>query len=75
MKVQDPFTKVLKFHYGMDFTAPRGTPIYATGDGIVRRVDSRSSGYGKHVRIDHGYGYTSFICTSLQIQRKKISKK
>tara|TARA_B100000929_G_scaffold290648_1_gene285219 strand:- start:1886 stop:2863 length:978 start_codon:yes stop_codon:yes gene_type:complete len=55
----DPFTKVKKFHYGMDFTAPRGTPIYATGDGRVVRADSRSTGYGNHIRIDHGYGYTS----------------
>jgi murein DD-endopeptidase MepM/ murein hydrolase activator NlpD len=55
----DPFTKTRKFHAGMDFTAPRGTPIYATGDGIVKRADSRSSGYGKHIRINHGYGYTS----------------
>ncbi|WP_431159140.1 M23 family metallopeptidase [Winogradskyella poriferorum] len=53
----DPFTKVRKFHWGMDFTAPRGTPIYATGDGIVKRADNSSTGYGKHIRIDHGYGY------------------
>ena len=31
----DPFTKVRKMHWGMDFSAPRGTPIYATGDGVV----------------------------------------
>ena len=55
----DPFTKVRKFHYGMDFTAPRGTPIYASGDGVVKRADGRASGYGKHIRIDHGYGYVS----------------
>ncbi|WP_373055664.1 M23 family metallopeptidase [Zunongwangia sp. H14] len=55
----DPFTKVKKFHYGMDFTAPRGTPVYATGDGRVKRADNRSTGYGNHIRIDHGYGYTS----------------
>ena len=55
----DPFTKVRKFHYGMDFTAPRGTPIYASGDGIVNRADNKSSGYGNHIRIDHGYGYVS----------------
>ncbi|WP_375239598.1 M23 family metallopeptidase [Aurantibacter sp.] len=55
----DPFTKVRKFHYGMDFTAPRGTPIYASGDGIVERADNKSSGYGNHIRIDHGYGYVS----------------
>ncbi|WP_299337143.1 M23 family metallopeptidase [uncultured Psychroserpens sp.] len=55
----DPFTKVRKFHFGMDFTAPRGTPVYASGDGVVKRADSNSSGYGKHIRIDHGYGYVS----------------
>ncbi len=55
----DPFTKVRKFHFGMDFTAPRGTPIYATGDGVVERADNRSTGYGNHIRIDHGYGYLS----------------
>lgn len=55
----DPFTKARKMHKGMDFTAPRGTPIYATGDGKVTRADNRSSGYGKHIRIDHGYGYLS----------------
>lgn len=55
----DPFTKARKFHFGMDFTAPRGTPIYATGNGIVKRADNRASGYGKHIRIDHGHGYIS----------------
>ena len=53
----DPFTKSRRMHKGMDFTAPRGTPIYAASDGIVTRADSRSSGYGKHIRIDHGFGY------------------
>jgi murein DD-endopeptidase MepM/ murein hydrolase activator NlpD len=55
----DPFTKVRKFHYGMDFTAPRGTPVYASGDGVVKRADGRASGYGNHIRIDHGYDYVS----------------
>jgi len=53
----DPFNKTRKMHWGMDFTAPRGTPIYAVGDGVVERADSNSSGYGKHIRINHGYGY------------------
>lgn len=55
----DPFTKARKFHYGMDFTAPRGTPIYATGDGVISRADNTATGYGNHVVIDHGYGYES----------------
>ena len=53
----DPFTKARKMHWGMDFTAPRGTPIYASGDGVITRADNRASGFGKHIRIDHGYGY------------------
>jgi len=55
----DPFTKARKMHFGMDFTAPKGTPVYATGDGTVTRADSKSAGYGNHIRIDHGFGYIS----------------
>lgn len=55
----DPFTKVRKFHPGMDFSAPAGTPVYAPGDGVVTRADNRVSGYGNHIRIDHGFGYTT----------------
>lgn len=55
----DPFTKARRMHFGMDFSAKRGTPIYATGDGTVSRADSRAAGFGKHVRIDHGFGYVT----------------
>ena len=55
----DPFTKARKMHWGMDFTAPKGTPIYASGDGRVTRADNNASGFGKHIRIEHGYGYMS----------------
>ncbi len=55
----DPFTKARKMHWGMDFTAPRGTPVFASGDGVVSRADNNASGYGKHVRVEHGYGYMS----------------
>lgn len=54
-----PILKYVKFHAGMDFTAPTGTPIYATGNGKIIQADRKSSGYGKHVRIDHGYGYVT----------------
>jgi len=70
----DPFTKGIKFHYGMDFTAPRGTPVYATGDGVVKRADSRSSGFGKHIRIDHGYGYTSLYAHLYKYNVKRYQK-
>lgn len=53
----DPHYKTRAFHAGMDFTAPTGTPIYSTGDGRVVRADNSATGYGNHVRIEHGYGY------------------
>jgi murein DD-endopeptidase MepM/ murein hydrolase activator NlpD len=52
-----PVYKTWRMHTGMDFTAPIGTPIYATGDGVVIKPKSRMSGYGKVVVVDHGYGY------------------
>ncbi|UGU14828.1 M23 family metallopeptidase [Sinomicrobium kalidii] len=55
----DPFTKARKMHWGMDFSAPRGTPVYASGDGVVKRSDNRAAGYGNHIRIEHGFGYES----------------
>ena len=55
----DPFTKKRRRHFGMDFSAVRGTPVYATGNGIIKRVDNRAAGFGKHIRIDHGFGYVS----------------
>lgn len=55
----DPFTKIRKFHYGMDFTARSGTPIYAAGDGTVMKADNSLSGYGNQVQINHGYGYVT----------------
>ncbi|MCK5781450.1 MAG: M23 family metallopeptidase [Flavobacteriales bacterium] len=51
-----PILKYRKFHAGMDFSAKIGTPIYATGDGVVKKAVS-GGGYGRHVVIDHGFGY------------------
>jgi len=53
-----PVFKTHKFHSGIDFTAPIGTPIYATGNGTVTTAES-GSGYGLHVVINHGFGYQS----------------
>lgn len=54
-----PIYKIIKFHYGMDFTAPAGTDVYSTGNGIVIAVTSSQRGLGKHIIIDHGFGYVS----------------
>lgn len=52
-----PIYKVKKMHTGIDFAASIGTPVYATADGTVSKVDVKFSGYGKMVEIDHGFGY------------------
>lgn len=54
-----PIYKARRMHYGIDFSAIKGTPIYATGDGVVRKAKTslRKTGYGNEVEIDHGYGY------------------
>ncbi|GAA0875807.1 M23 family metallopeptidase [Wandonia haliotis] len=53
----DPVYKTRRMHWGMDFTAPVGTEVYSTGDGVVEELEIKSWGYGKSIVIDHGYGY------------------
>ena len=50
----DPIYKTIHFHAGMDFVADIGKPVYATGNGIVEYAESDGSGYGIHVKINHG---------------------
>jgi murein DD-endopeptidase MepM/ murein hydrolase activator NlpD len=52
-----PIYKTQKLHTGMDFTAPVGTEIYATGSGTVSKVEMHGRGYGHNAIINHGYGY------------------
>lgn len=52
-----PIYKTQEFHQGMDFSAEQGTPIYATGDGVISEADNLAQGYGNHVVINHGFGY------------------
>jgi hypothetical protein len=53
----DPFYKVRKFHEGIDFSAPVGTEIYATGNGTVEMAGREFGGYGNEIILDHGYNY------------------
>jgi murein DD-endopeptidase MepM/ murein hydrolase activator NlpD len=53
----DPVYGTPKMHKGLDFTAPQGTPIYATGNGVVKEASFSAGGFGNHVIINHGYGY------------------
>ncbi|MFT5166855.1 MAG: murein DD-endopeptidase MepM/ murein hydrolase activator NlpD [Saprospiraceae bacterium] len=52
-----PIWKRKKMHTGIDFTAPKGVAIHATGNGKILEIRNIQSGYGTHVIIDHGYGY------------------
>ncbi len=69
-----PIYKIRKFHYGMDFTAPTGTEIYATADGVVQAVLSSMRGFGNHVIIDHGFGYTTLYAHMSRFNVKKGQK-
>jgi murein DD-endopeptidase MepM/ murein hydrolase activator NlpD len=53
----DPIYKTPELHTGIDFAAPEGTPIYATGDGVIEKADDAEQGYGNHIVINHGFGY------------------
>ncbi|MES1990045.1 MAG: M23 family metallopeptidase [Pseudomonadota bacterium] len=55
-KRKHPILGYTKVHSGVDFAAPRGTPIYAAGNGKVE-VAGWQGGYGKYVRIQHANGY------------------
>ena len=69
-----PIYKIVRFHSGMDFTAPLGTDVYATGDGTVSVVQSSQRGYGKHIEIDHGFGYTTVYAHLNDFNVKKGQK-
>ncbi|CAN5651715.1 M23 family metallopeptidase [soil metagenome] len=54
-----PIYKTEKMHSGMDFTAPVGTPIHATGNGTVSKIEYDGRGYGNNVVVNHGWGFES----------------
>ncbi len=64
-----PIYGIAKMHPGLDFTAPQGTPIYATGDGIVT-YSGPGAGTGNFVLINHGYGYESKYLHMVRIKAR-----
>lgn len=66
-----PIYKTLRMHEGVDFTAPTGTPIYATGNGVIKSAVRSSHGYGIMVEIDHGYGYQTRYAHMSALKVKK----
>ncbi len=65
-----PILKYKRMHLGCDFTAPRGTPIYATGDGVIERVIMNFGGYGRQIIIRHGFGYKTLYAHMQDIDVK-----
>jgi len=66
----DPIYKIPKMHAGLDFTAPTGTPIYATADGKVNEASYNIGGYGNSVKINHGFGYETRYAHMVRIKAK-----
>ncbi|MCY7420656.1 MAG: M23 family metallopeptidase [Chitinophagaceae bacterium] len=66
----DPVYKIQKFHAGLDFTAPQGTPIYATAEGRIKEANFNEGGFGNHVVIDHGYGYETLYGHMVRIKAR-----
>ncbi|MBS1598191.1 MAG: M23 family metallopeptidase [Bacteroidetes bacterium] len=66
----DPVYKTSKFHAGLDFAAPQGTPIYATANGTVETAGNTGNGYGNHVVINNGYGYATLFGHMFRIKVK-----
>ena len=66
----DPVYKTTKFHAGLDFAAPQGTPIYATADGTVTTAGNTGNGYGNHVIINHGYGYETLYGHMVRVKTR-----
>jgi septal ring factor EnvC (AmiA/AmiB activator) len=64
-----PIYKVPKMHEGIDFTAKRGTPIQASGNGKIIKV-KKSPSYGNYVVISHGYGYETLYAHMQDVQVK-----
>jgi hypothetical protein len=52
----DPVLRTPRMHYGVDYSMPIGSNVYATGDGKVVKVETKFSGFGKLIEIDHGFG-------------------
>jgi murein DD-endopeptidase MepM/ murein hydrolase activator NlpD len=66
----DPIYKTIKMHAGLDFTAPQGTPIYATADGVIKVAGYNEGGYGNHVVINHGYGYETLYGHMVRVKAR-----
>ena len=69
----DPVTQTRKHHFGIDFSAPRGTPVYATADGVVKRSGSQQNAYGVLVEIVHGDS-NQFLTRYAHLESTKVKE-
>src|ERR1700759_2031868 len=70
----DPVYKTTKFHAGLDFAAPQGTPIYATANGTVETAGNTGNGFGNHVVINHGYCFGTLYGHMFKVKVKPGDK-
>jgi murein DD-endopeptidase MepM/ murein hydrolase activator NlpD len=72
----DPIYRYRKMHNGMDFSAPTGTEVYATGDAVVKEIErtNRSGGYGNLIILDHGFGIVTYYAHLEDVNVRKNQK-
>ena len=70
---KDPIDNVTRFHQGQDITVKSGTPIHSPADGIVKRA-YYAGGFGNHIKLDHGNGYTTLFAHLSKIKVKHGQK-
>ena len=69
----DPIDNVKRFHHGQDITVKSGTPIYSPADGEIKRA-YYVGGFGNHIKIDHGLGYTTLFAHLSKLKVKHGQK-
>lgn len=72
-----PILKVYKMHEGIDLTAPKGTKIFATADGVVLEAGPSGNGYGNKILVDHGFGYQTIYghCHKILVEQGQRVKR
>ena len=69
----DPIDNVKRFHHGCDFSVSIGTPVYAPADGVIKRA-YYLGGFGNHIKVDHGGGYSTIFAHLSKINVKSGQK-
>ena len=69
----DPIDNVKRFHHGCDFSVKIGTSVYAPADGVIKRA-YYLGGFGNHIKIDHGSGYSTIFAHLSKIKVKSGQK-